>query len=447
MSIIITDRSIIAGFSRLGKEEKLEIIAQLMERPEEKEELLRSFFHQDPLIQKRFDEFSENTVSNFFFPYGIAPHFLINGKSYVVPMVIEESSVVAAASKAAKFWSTNGGFHAEVVDNAKVGQVHFLWKGSRDALYAAFPELHTTLIQSTRHLTANMERRGGGIKSIELVDKTSEMEYYYQIKATFNTVDSMGANFINSCLEEFARTLPEFLCGGGTDTTDPGDCQVIMSILSNYSPDCRVRCWVQAPLDAFEDMDDSLDATGFVDKFMRAARIAEIDIHRAATHNKGIFNGIDAVALATGNDFRALEAGGHVWASRSGQYRSLTHAELKDGIFTYTLELPMSLGTVGGLTRLHPLADLSLELLGDPRAEQLMMIAAAVGLANNFSALRSLVTNGIQLGHMKMHLLNILNHYQATDPEKEAAVEHFKTNKVTFSAVSTFLAGHRSGRR
>lgn len=444
MSIILSDQRIIAGFSRLNKEEKLEIIAQLLEKPEEKEELLRSFYHSDPGFQKRFDEFSENTVSNFFFPYGIAPHFLINGRSYMVPMVIEESSVVAAASKAAKFWSTNGGFKAEVVDNAKIGQVHFLWKGSKDALFAAFPELRLTLIQSTHLLTANMERRGGGIKEIELVDMTSEMEHYYQIKATFNTVDSMGANFINSCLEEFARTLPEFLCGGGTDTTDPNDCQVIMSILSNYSPDCRVRCWVEAPVEAFADMDDSLDAEGFLEKFIRATRIAEIDIHRAATHNKGIFNGIDSVALATGNDFRAIEAGGHAWAARTGKYRSLTHAELKDGIFTYTLELPLSLGTVGGLTRLHPLADLSLELLGNPRAEQLMMIAAAVGLANNFSAIRSLVTKGIQLGHMKMHLLNILNHYQATEQEKEAAVEYFKTHKVSFSAVSSFLADFRA---
>jgi hydroxymethylglutaryl-CoA reductase len=191
-------------------------------------------------------------------------------------------------------------------------------------------------------------------------------------------------------------------------------------------------------------MDDSLDAEGFLEKFIRATRIAEIDIHRAATHNKGIFNGIDSVALATGNDFRAIEAGGHAWAARTGKYRSLTHAELKDGIFTYTLELPLSLGTVGGLTRLHPLADLSLELLGNPRAEQLMMIAAAVGLANNFSAIRSLVTKGIQLGHMKMHLLNILNHYQATEQEKEAAVEYFKTHKVSFSAVSSFLADFRA---
>jgi len=320
--------------------------------------------------------------------------------------------------------------------------VHFIWKGSRDVLYGIFPELRSSLLQSTRHLTANMERRGGGIRDVELVDMTAEMPHYYQLKATFDTVDSMGANFINSCLEEFARTLPEFLSGEGE--RESPDCQVIMSILSNYSPDCRVRCWVEAPLEAFAGMDDRLGAKGFVEKFMRAARIAEIDIHRAATHNKGIFNGIDAVALATGNDFRAIEAGGHAWASREGKYRSLTHAELNGDQFRYTLELPMALGTVGGLTRLHPLADLSLELLGDPGAEELMMIAAAVGLANNFSALRSLVTKGIQLGHMKMHLLNILNHYDATDEEKVAAVEHFKTNKVSFSAVSSYLASYRA---
>ena len=447
MSIIITDSRVIRGFSRLGKNEKLDLITQMVDNPEKKDELLRSFFHPDPELQKRFDEFSENTVTNFYFPYGIAPNFIINDRPYIVPMVIEESSVIAAASKAAKFWSANGGFHAEVVDNVKVGQVHFIWKGKKETLRAIFPELRTSLFHSTRHITANMERRGGGIRGIELVDMTAEMDDYYQLKASFDTVDSMGANFINSCLEEFARTLTEFLCGAATGIGNTGDCQIIMSILSNYSPDCRVRCWVEAPVDAFETMDDTLDAVAFVEKFCKAARIAEIDIHRAATHNKGIFNGIDAVALATGNDFRAIEAGGHAYASRSGKYRSLTHAEVKDGIFTYSLELPLVLGTVGGLTRLHPLAGFSLELLGEPKAEELMMIAASVGLANNFSAIRSLVTKGIQLGHMKMHLLNILNHYLATEGEKEAAVEYFKMHKVSFSAVSIFLADYRAGQR
>lgn len=447
MSFVISDSRIVSGFSRLEKEEKIHLITAILKEPEKKEKLLHSFFHQDASIQKRLDEFSENTISNFPFPYGIAPNFRINDKVYMIPMVIEESSVVAAASNAAKFWSQHGGFHAEICGLAKVGQVHFLWKGSGDALKAAFPELKAALLQSTQQLSANMVKRGGGILDVELVDMTSEMDHYYQLKATFDTVDSMGANFINSCLENFASVLQDFLCSERSLKAKRGDCQVIMSILSNYSPDCRVKAWVEAPIDAFEGMDEELTGKEFVEKFIRAARIAEIDIHRAATHNKGIFNGIDAVALATGNDFRAIEAGGHAYASRNGKYQSLTRAEIREGRFYYTLELPLALGTVGGLTNLHPLSAFSLELLNQPQAPDLMMIAASVGLANNFSAIRSLVTKGIQLGHMKMHLLNILNHYQADEVEKEAAKGYFKTHKVSFNAVSTFLAEFRAARQ
>ncbi len=446
MSIIIQDTRLIDGFSRLDKEGKIRLITAMLDHPEHKQALLDSFLHRDAAFQQRLDEFSENTISNFYFPYGVAPNFIINGDVFMIPMVIEESSVVAAASKAAKFWSERGGFHAEVVDVMKIGQVHFIWKGSKATLEAAFPELRDSLFHSVKQITANMQKRGGGLKDIVLVDKTAEMPDYYQLKATFDTVDSMGANFINSCLEEFARVLQDFFQTDLLPEEGRKGSHVIMSILSNYSPDCRVKAWVEAPVDAFGEMDEHLSSEGFVEKFAQAARIAEIDIHRAATHNKGIFNGIDAVALATGNDFRAIEAGGHAYASRHGKYRSLTHFELKDGQFRYTLELPLALGTVGGLTKLHPLADFSLELLGHPDARQLMMIAATAGLANNFSAISSLVTRGIQVGHMKMHLLNILNHYQASPEEKDKAVEYFKTRKVSFNAVSTFLAEYRAGR-
>ena len=170
-------------------------------------------------------------------------------------------------------------------------------------------------------------------------------------------------------------------------------------------------------------------------KFVQAVNIAEIEPYRAVTHNKGIMNGIDAVVLATGNDFRAVEAGVHAYASRHGKYSSLTHAKIVDGIFTFWTEIPLALGTVGGLTNLHPLVKLALELLHKPSAKELMQIVAVAGLAQNFAALRSLTTTGIQQGHMKMHLMNILNQFEANEKEKEILTEHFKTNTVTHSAV------------
>jgi hydroxymethylglutaryl-CoA reductase len=217
-----------------------------------------------------------------------------------------------------------------------------------------------------------------------------------------------------------------------------------MSILSNYTPNCLVKAWVECPFSELEGLDEELTGEQFAKKFELAVRIAEIDVYRATTHNKGVFNGIDAVAIATGNDFRAIEAAGHAYASKDGKYSSLTRVDLSKGYFRYEISLPMALGTVGGLTSLHPLAKHSLKMLGNPTSKELMMIAASVGLANNFAAVRSLVTKGIQIGHMKMHLLNILNHFEATADEKEKAVDYFVENKVSFSNVSQFIANLRS---
>jgi hydroxymethylglutaryl-CoA reductase len=217
-----------------------------------------------------------------------------------------------------------------------------------------------------------------------------------------------------------------------------------MAILSNYTPECLVKTWVEGPITKGHLYDDKFTDAEFVKRFDTAVKIAQADVYRATTHNKGIYNGIDAVVLATGNDFRAVEACGHAYASRSGRYRSLSDVEISNHTFRFTLEVPMALGTVGGLTHLHPLAGLSLQLLGNPGASELMMIASAAGLANNFSAVKSLTTKGIQRGHMKMHLLNILNTFQASDQEKQLAVDYFKQIKVSHSAVSNFLNEIRS---
>ena len=433
------------GFSKLNKEQKIDLTTSYFENPAEAARELKSFWHNDPEIQKRLDEFAENTISNFFFPYGIVPNFVINGNMYLVPMVIEESSVIAAASNAAKFWSERGGFHAKVISMTKIGQVHFIWKGDIDKLRAAMPEIKAKLIRETDHITENMRERGGGIREIELIDMSDSLDNYYQLKASFETADSMGANFINSCLEEFGLQLKRFLKEDNRFNKAEEDCEIIMAILSNYTPDCLVQTWVECDIDEFEDMDRNMSAQEFVQKFEHAVRIAQTDTYRATTHNKGIMNGIDAVVLATGNDFRAIEACAHTFAARDGKYSSLTDISITNGRFKYVLTVPLSLGTVGGLTSLHPLAKFSLELLNNPEAEQLMMISAAAGLANNFSALKSLTTKGIQVGHMKMHLYNILNHIGVTNEEKEKAVNYFKDKKVSFSNVKNLVTNLRKG--
>jgi hydroxymethylglutaryl-CoA reductase len=439
----VKEKEIVCGFSKLSKNQKIDYLSGHFDDPSKFITEIRSFFHEEDEKQKIFDEFSENTISNFYFPYGIAPNFVIDGKIYHVPLVIEESSVVAAAAKSAKFWSDKGGFRTEIISTTKIGQVHFIWHGNVNKLRTLMPDLRDRMIERTKSITSNMEARGGGILDIELVDKTDEIADYYQIKASFETIDSMGANFINSCLEEFAAELKDFLRESPYFVDEERNCEVIMSILSNYTPDCLVKATVECSIDDLDGIDEELTGEQFAWKFEKAVQIAQVDTYRATTHNKGIFNGIDAVALATGNDFRAIEACGHTYASRSGKYRSLTEIEIRDGKFRYSLILPLALGTVGGLTTLHPLAKISLEMLGNPGAMELMRIAASVGLANNFGAIKSLVTKGIQKGHMKMHLLNILNKFGASIEEKVKAKIYFETQKVSFSAVENYLKSLR----
>ena len=428
----------IAGFSKKTKEEKIDwLIATYFSENKEAKNTLLSYWNSDLKLQQLHDEFIENTVSNFYFPLGIAPNFIINQKEFTIPMVIEESSVVAAAAKAAKYWSARGGFRTTILGQEKIGQVHFIYTGAPEKLSSFFKSIEVQFHKDTAGITKNMIARGGGISSLKLVNKTQELKGYYQLHACFNTVDSMGANFINSCLEQFAKTLVrEAALDETLEHENP--IEIIMSILSNYVPNCLVRAEVSCSIDDLES-EEGLTKREFAEKFVRAIEVARIEPHRAVTHNKGIMNGVDAVVLATGNDFRAVEAGIHAYASRSGQYRSLSEASIVGNEFHFSLEIPLAIGTVGGLTNLHPLVKWSMQLLELPTASQLMEIIAVAGLAQNFGALRSLVTSGIQKGHMKMHLLNILNQLNANKVQKETAVEYFKTSLVSFSAVKEFL--------
>lgn len=425
----------IKGFSKLSKEAKIEWLTdQYFDNSASAIELLKSYWHKEPKVQKLHDEFIENTLSNYFMPFGVAPNFMINGKLYTMPMAIEESSVVAAAAKSATYWMERGGFKTSIVSTKKVGHVHFIYKGNADKLKDFFQKVEPQLYEDTESITANMRARGGGILSLRLINKTEDLEGYWQIEALFDTRDSMGANFINSCLEQFSQTLQKALKEDDSFTEEEKNIQVVMCILSNYTPECLVRAEVSCPVSALNG-DAGINPEEFAFKFERAVKIAEIEPYRATTHNKGIMNGVDAVIIATGNDFRAVEAACHTYAAKNGQYRSLTHCEVKDGQFKFWIEIPLALGTVGGLTRLHPMVKFSLELLQNPNAEELMGIVASSGLAQNFAALRALTTTGIQKGHMKMHLLNILNQLEATDEEKETIVSFFKDKVVSHSAA------------
>ena len=432
----------VEGFSKFSKEEKINWIEKnyFENTPNP---ILKKYWNNDISLQKIHDEFTENTISNFYLPLGVAPNFLIDKKDYTIPMVIEESSVIAAACKAAKFWRTKGGFKTSIKSFKKTGQVHFIYSGNKTDLMDFFKINKSKFFEDCNSITSNMVKRGGGIIDIELLDKTNDIENYFQLNAIFDTVDSMGANFINSCLEQFASTLKNEAIKSTQLKTETYPIDVIMSILSNYVPECLVRAEVSCNVNSLS-IQNGLSGKEYADKFIQAIEIAKTQTTRAVTHNKGIMNGIDSVVIATGNDFRAVEAGVHAYAARDGNYKSLTDASLIEDVFKFWIEIPLALGTVGGITNLHPLVKWSLNLLGNPDAKDLMKIVAVAGLAQNFGAINSLITTGIQKGHMKMHLINILNSLDANENEKNKLLDIFKTNIVSYSSVKKELENLRN---
>ena len=429
----------ISGFSKLSKNEKIDwIIKVFFKNDISKKKILTDYWNSNKKIQTIHDEFIENSISNFYLPIGVAPNFVINGKDYTLPMAIEESSVVAASSRAAKYWSTRGGFKTEVLGVEKIGHVHFIFNGENKKIISFFKIIKKNLIKSTSDLTINMNSRGGGITSVSLINNTNKMKGYFQIEVGFKTANSMGANFINTCLEKIADELLLEAKKYNSFSKKEKNIKIIMSILSNYTPKSIVKVSVCCPIKNLES-ESNMSKKEFCDKFIKAVKIGEIDIYRAVTNNKGIMNGIDALLIATGNDFRAVDAGIHAYASRNGKYSSLSSAWIKNDEFNFQMTIPLSVGTVGGIINLHPMAKWSLNLLNNPNSNQLMQIISAAGLAQNFAAIRSLITSGIQKGHMKMHLLNILNQLKATSIQKEKAILHFKKNKISFNSVSNFL--------
>ena len=348
---------------------------------------------QDPLSAFDFDNVNrmiENAIGMLMLPLGIATNFLINDKEYVIPMAIEEPSVIAAASKAAKIAKRSGGFTAEAAESLMIGQVQVV------SLPISKKAAKKKILINKKKLLriANSKSRSIMAKDLEvreLQDKSqNSMGEMLLVELIIDTQDAMGANIINTMCETIAPTL-EQLTGG----------IAVLKILSNYATRRLVRCKA-----VFTKND--LGGEYVVERILYAYAFAYSDIYRAVTHNKGIMNGIDAVALATGQDFRAIEAGAHAYASRDGTYRSLTKwHKTEEGDLAGEIELPMAVGIVGGVVSIHPIAKLTLKILGVKTAKELAMVLAAIGLAQNLAAMRALASEGIQQGHMKLHARNV----------------------------------------
>ena len=427
----------IIGFSKLSRVEKIDWLNKnILDNSHQVKLILDKYLNSNKDIQAIHDSFSENSISNFYLPYSVSPNFLINDKIYTVPLVTEESSVVAALSYAAKFWFDKGGFKTEVKSFTKKGQIHFSFDGDKNILEEFIKINEKEILKSTDIIAKNMKKRGGGISSIQLINKTDELKNYFQLSVDFNTSDSMGANFINSCLESMSKKIKE-LSDEYFKKNNYG-INIIMSILSNYTPDCIVESYAECDINELVDIAD-IEPKEFAEKMKYAFEIAKIDISRAVTHNKGIMNGIDAILIATGNDFRAVEAGIHAYASSNSKYQSLSECSISGNKFRLSLKIPLSVGTVGGITDLHPLVKLSLKILDNPSSKDLMCIIASVGLAQNFAAVRSLITSGIQEGHMKMHLINLLIKNNASEEQIRKAKTYFLNKEINSSSVNQFL--------
>ncbi len=429
----------ISGFHKLNKSEKIKTLADLVKLDQKDRELLQLFEVGVKTFQNRIESFSENVIGNFHLPYAVIPNVLVNGKTFFVPAATEESSVIAAASSAAKFWAQRGGFLSKVINTHKVGTIYFNWKAPVSFLQKIWDDLKIHLMRSTDEITSGMRQRGGGILSLDY-EMMLPIEDEYKLTVLFDTRDAMGANFINSCLEKMASALSAYLLERFETIQKP---DITMAILSNHTPECLVTCKVECDVSALDGVIPDMSGAEFANKFKRAVDIAWHDPSRAVTHNKGIMNGVSAVVIATANDFRAVEAAGHAYALQHGQYRSLSKVTVLNDTFTFQLTLPLALGTTGGLTGLHPMAALSFKILKHPDSLGLMKIIAACGLASNFAAIKSLVSDGIQKGHMRLHLNNLLLNLNANENEVLAVHKYFKGKNISTAAVKSFLEKHR----
>ncbi len=377
----------IKGFYKLSLDERLKIVAEWAGLSDEEVELLRNLGN---LPEKIADSMIENVIGGMTMPFAVAVNFRINGKDYLVPMVIEETSVVAAASNAAKMLREGDGITARAGPQEMIGQVMLVNVTAPRYKAMKIIEHKEEILDHARQQDSTLLRLGGGPRDLEVRVLDSKIGPVIVVHLIVDVLDAMGANAVNTMVESIAPLL-EKITGG----------EARLRIISNYATRRMVRAWART-------RPENVGGEDIAKKIVEASILADIDPYRAVTHNKGIMNGIIAVALATAQDHRAIEAGAHAYAARTGVYKPLSHWELDDeGYLVGDIELPMQVGIVGGATKVHPISRIALKILGVKTAKELAEIMAAVGLAQNLAALRALVHEGIQKGHMRLHARNL----------------------------------------
>ena len=419
-----TKSSRISGFYKLPPEERLEKVVENCGLTEEDLVALRDY---EATGVGLADRMIENAIGTIQIPLGVATNFVINGKDRLIPMAIEEPSVVAAASNAARLARETGGFFTSNSGTIMRAQIQATGVSDPEAAKVRLFEAKEDLLELANEQDPMLVRLGGGAKQIEAHVLRSGLGPMVVMHLIVDVKDAMGANAVNTMAEALAPTV-EAITGG----------RVYLRILSNLADLrlARARAVISR---------DSLGGEEQVDGFLLGHELAEIDPYRAATHNKGVMNGVSAVVLATGNDTRAVEAGAHSYAARSGHYRSLTHWEKNaDGDLAGSIEMPMPVGLVGGATKVHPTARLAVKILGVESAGELAEIIAAVGLAQNFAAVRALASEGIQRGHMSLHAKNVAAAAGATPEEITTVVEVMvRERKVRQDRAEEILAEMR----
>ncbi len=410
------------GFYKLPLEERRRVAAEALGVSVD---ALREVLHLGGLDAPTADKTIENVIGTYALPFALALNVQMNNRDHLVPMVVEEPSVVAAASNAAKMIRTGGGFETEADEPVMISQVQLDDVADPEAATAAILAARTEILASADHAVPGLVMRGGGARDIEVRDLGDGM---LVVHVLVDCRDAMGANLVNTVAEGVADRVAELARG-----------QVGLRILSNLADRRRVRVEARVPAEVLELQGRTGEDVR--DAIIRASVFAERDPYRAATHNKGVMNGVDAAVIATGNDWRAVEAGAHAWAARNGRYEPLCTWRLGgDGALVGRLEMPLALGVVGGTSRVHPGARLALEMAGTESATDLAMLVACVGMASNLAALRALATDGIQRGHMALHARSVAIAAGAVGDQVEQVASDIHTaRRVTLEAAREAL--------
>ena len=418
------------GFSKKSYQERLELLkAQALLSPERQESL-----EQDEQMSVTVaDQLSENVVGTFSLPYSLVPEVLVNGQEYTVPYVIEEPSVVAAACYASKIIKRAGGFTAQVHERQMIGQVALYQVVEPEQAQEKIASKKAELLELANQAYPSIVKRGGGARDLHVEQIKGETDFLV-VYLHVDTQEAMGANMLNTMLEALKPVLEELSQG-----------QSLMGILSNYATDSLVTASCRV---AFRYLSRQKDhGREIAEKIVLASQFAQSDPYRASTHNKGIFNGIDAILIATGNDWRAIEAGAHAFASREGHYQGLSQwtLDLEREELVGEMTLPMPVATKGGSIGLNPRVALSHELLGNPSAKELAQIIVSIGLAQNFAALKALVSTGIQQGHMKLQAKSLALLAGASESEVAPLVERLIADKTfNLETAQRYLENLRS---